>query len=89
MDTFERIFNNAKVLCGKTNHIYNFLRPPVRTESSGKTKRRDVAKELLFKKFQKSAMKHENFVIREQTGKRLWGFITFYGTDNREVITKL
>ena len=80
MDTFERIFNNAKVLCGKTNHIHNFLRPPVRTESSGKTKRREVAKELSFKKFQKSAMKHENFVIKGQTGKRLWGFITFYGT---------
>ena len=65
MDTFERIFNNAKVLCGKKNYIYNFLRPPVRTESSGKTKRRDVAEELSFKKFQNSAMKHENFVIKE------------------------
>ena len=42
-------------------------------DSFGKHKRRDEAKEISFKKFQKSATKHDTFVINDK-GKRLWGF---------------
>ena len=50
--------------------IYNFIRPPLRMDSFGKHKRRDEAKEISFKKFQKSATKHDTFVINDK-GKRL------------------
>ena len=35
-------------------------------DSFGKPKRRDEAKEISFKKFQKSATKHDTFVIKRQ-----------------------
>lgn len=66
MGTFAQVFHNVKVLCGKKIPIYNFIRPPLPMDSFGKPKRRDEAKEISFKKFQKSATKHDTFVIKRQ-----------------------
>ena len=66
MGTIAQVFYNAKVLCGKKIPIYYFIRPPLRMDRFGKPKRRDEAKEFSFKKFQKSATKHDTFVIKRQ-----------------------
>ena len=68
MGTFAQVFHNVKVLSGKKKNpnLQFYIRPPLRMDSFGKPKRRDEAKEISFKKFQKSATKHDAFVIKRQ-----------------------
>ena len=62
-----KFFTTSKCFVAKKNpNLQFYIRPPLRMDSFGKPKRRDEAKEISFKKFQKSATKHDTFVIKRQ-----------------------
>ena len=83
-----KFFTTAKCFVAKKIPIYNFIRPPLRMDSFGKPKRRDKAKEISFKKFEKVSHQARHFCYKTTKASVCEVFISFYGTDNREVITK-
>ena len=84
-----KFFTTSKCFVAKKNpNLQFYIRPQLRMDSFGKPKRRDEAKEISFKKFQNVSHQARHFCHKTTKASVCDVFISFYGTDNREVITK-